>query len=335
MSLLDGSKQARAGANTPLTVRTTLTTSPEEAAAFIRRGELAAFPTETVYGLGADAFSERAVRAIFEAKGRPADNPLIVHLAAVDEIRRVAAEVPEAAQALIETFFPGPLTLVLPRAEGLPDVVTAGLETVGVRMPQHPVARAFLEKCRTPVAAPSANRSGRPSPTTWRAVEDDLGGRISCILRAGRATAGLESTVVDCTAGAAPVVLRAGVVTLKALRTAWPAVRLASTDAPESARSPGTRHRHYAPDAAVCLVDDPREAAPGAAHAYIGLDAPRDAGAFGHVLICGDVETYAHALFHFFREAERRGCTRIYGQRVRGEGLGRALMDRLTRAAAS
>ncbi|BBM69903.1 L-threonylcarbamoyladenylate synthase [Rhodothermus marinus] len=311
---------------------TLLTTDVHEAAALIRRGELVAFPTETVYGLGADAFNPEAVRKIFEAKGRPLDNPLIVHIAHLDQLARLVRDVPEAARRFMERFFPGPLTLVLPRHPDVPDEVTAGLPTVGVRMPRHPVARAFLEACGTPVAAPSANRSGRPSPTRWEAVYADLNGRIACILQGDRSDMGLESTVVDCT-GPEPVVLRAGAVPLEALREVVPETRLVGNEMSLKARSPGTRYRHYAPQARVVLVDHPDEAVPDPRHAYIGLTPPAHPEAFGACCICPDVETYAYELFDFFRRCDAQGCTRIYAQRVPRTGLGLALMDRLERAA--
>lgn len=311
---------------------TLLTTDVHEAAALIRRGELVAFPTETVYGLGADAFNPEAVRKIFEAKGRPLDNPLIVHIAHLDQLARLVRDVPEAARRFMERFFPGPLTLVLPRHSDVPDEVTAGLPTVGVRMPRHPVARAFLEACGTPVAAPSANRSGRPSPTRWEAVYADLNGRIACILQGDRSDMGLESTVVDCT-GPEPVVLRAGAVPLEALREVVPETRLVGNEMSLKARSPGTRYRHYAPQARVVLVDHPDEAVPDPRHAYIGLTPPAHPEAFGACCICPDVETYAYELFDFFRRCDAQGCTRIYAQRVPRTGLGLALMDRLERAA--
>jgi len=165
---------------------TILTSSPEEAAAFVRAGECAVFPTETVYGLGANAHSEDAVQKIFDAKGRPSDNPLIVHLADRGAVREVATGVSPIAEALLDAFTPGPLTLVLPKARAVPGIVTAGLETVGVRIPSFPLTRRFLSACDVPVAAPSANRSGRPSPTSWRAAYEDLVGRVPCILRSGQ-----------------------------------------------------------------------------------------------------------------------------------------------------
>lgn len=312
---------------------THLTTSPDEAAAVIRRGELVAFPTETVYGLGADALRPSAVRALFEAKGRPADNPLIVHLVERAQLRQVVAAVPAVAETLLDRFAPGPLTLILPRAEGLPDVVTAGLDTVGVRFPAHAGARAFLRACATPVAAPSANRSGRPSPTHWTAVQEDLGGRIACILKGGRTDAGVESTVLDCTT-APPTVLRPGAVSVEQLRAALGAVDVGDASASGATRSPGTKHRHYAPAAQVRLVQAPAAAEPGPTAAYIGLEAPARPEAFGQCRVVDDVEAYARELFHFFRASDRAGCTVIYAQVVAPEGLGRALNDRLERAAA-
>lgn len=314
-------------------VDTRLTTSPTEAAAFVRRGQLVAFPTETVYGLGADALQPEAVEAIFEAKGRPPDNPLIVHLVAREQLGQVVAEVPPVAETLLKRFVPGPLTLILPKAPGLPSVVTAGLDTVGVRFPNHDLARAFLRACDTPVAAPSANRSGRPSPTSWEAVQEDLGGRIACILQGGRTDAGVESTVLDCTT-TPPTVLRPGAVAVEQLREALGAVAVSPKDDAEAPKSPGTKHRHYAPAARVTLVQDPStlEAEPSAA--YIGLEAPPAPDAFRRCRVVPDPETYARDLFHFFRECDHAGCSVIYAQLVPPEGLGRALNDRLERAAA-
>lgn len=312
---------------------TDLTRSPTEAARYVKQGDLVAFPTETVYGLGGDAFQPAAVKDIFEAKGRPADNPLIVHVAHREQISEVAAHVPEAARRLRDRFMPGPLTLILPKREALPSVVTAGLETVGVRMPRHPMAQAFLEACDTPVPAPSANRSGRPSPTSWEAVYEDLGGRIACILQGGRTEKGVESTVVDCTVDP-PCVLRPGAVSLESLRDEIGNVEDAEETDEGVVRSPGTRHRHYAPRADVLLVDAPEEAPADPKHAYIGLDAPDACDTFGQVHVVESLEAYAHDLFHFFRTCDEAGCRRIYAQTVPSEGLGRALNDRLRRAAA-
>lgn len=313
-------------------MHTILTESPEEAAAYIRHGYVVAFPTETVYGLGADAFDEHAVRRIFVAKGRPSDNPIIAHIARLEQLHELVRTVPPMAERLIERFFPGPLTLILPRHPNVPSVLTAGLDTIGVRMPAHPIAHAFLEACGRPVAAPSANLSGRPSPTTWEAVYADLDGRVPCILQGDQTPVGLESTVVDCT-GAAPVVLRSGGVTLEALRGVVPETVLSGRHAPELARSPGTRYRHYAPVARVVPVEKPEDAVPDPRAGYIGLALPGGAEVFGLSERCADVADYARELYHFFRRCDAAGLERIYCQTVQPAGLGLALMDRIERAA--
>ncbi len=312
-------------------MKTRYTTRATAAARCIRRGELAAFPTETVYGLGADAFNPRAVRAIFKAKGRPSDNPLIVHIADRADTARLARRVPAAAASLMDAFWPGPLTLILPRHPDVPDAVTAGLDSVGVRLPSHPIARAFLRAAGTPVAAPSANRSGRPSPTTWQAVKQDLDGRIACVLKGGRARVGLESTVVDCT-GRAPVVLRAGAITLEQLRAVVPTTRASTARDRAHGRSPGLKHRHYAPRARVVIVE--RSPARLAARtAWIGIGAPPSDGIKKRK--CCSVTEYARELFHFFRECEQAGARVIYCEAVPDRGIGHALMDRLRRAASA
>jgi len=314
-------------------VTTTLTESPSEAATYLRGGGLVAFPTETVYGLGADAFRSTAVHRLFEAKGRPADNPLIVHVCRRDQVRRVASSVPETARALMDRFAPGPLTVILPKHPDVPSVVTAGLDTVGVRLPRLPQAQAFLEACDTPIPAPSANRSGRPSPTTWKAVHNDLAGHIDCILKGGRTDAGVESTVVDCTVEPV-VVLRPGAVSVEAVRQVVGRVRTSRTEDTDAPRSPGTKHRHYAPSAEVRLVESPSEAVADSSHAFIGLDEPNAREEFGVVYLEEGVESYAHDLFHVFRTCDRDGLEVIYAQTVPPSGLGRALNDRLRRAAA-
>ena len=181
-------------------MKTVLTESPKAAADFIKKGGIVAFPTETVYGLGANVFDEKAVAKIFEAKQRPNDNPLIAHVGDLKQIESLVREITPNAQKFIEAFFPAPLTLVLPKAEKVPLIATANLETIGVRMPRNKVAQEFLKYCETPVVAPSANLSGKPSPTDWRAVYEDLNSRIDCILQGEMTEIGLESTVVDCTA---------------------------------------------------------------------------------------------------------------------------------------
>lgn len=311
-------------------MKTIVTASPLEAAEYIRAGEVAAFPTETVYGLGADALRADAVRKIFDAKGRPSDNPLIIHICDLSQIDLVASDVPPYADLLISHFVPGPLTLVLRKSPHVPAVVTAGLDTVGIRMPAHETALAFLRACDTVVAAPSANRSGLPSPTTWRAVLADLEGAIPCILKNERSEIGLESTVVDCT-GAAPLVLRSGAIGLEEIRAVVPQARHPMQPLQE-ARSPGLRHRHYAPRARVVLVEAPPEK-PSARSGYIGLTNPSDAGGFQQMRVCRDVTEYAFELFDFFRACDAAGLRAIYCEVPPEAGIGAAVADRLRRAA--
>lgn len=318
-------------------MKTILTKSAAEAAKFIRDGKLAAFPTETVYGLGADIFNEAALEKIFQAKGRPSDNPLIVHLGNIEQIEQLVSAITPIAEKFIEKFFPGPLTLVLPKAKEISPLATAGLNTIGVRMPGSHMALEFLRLCETPVAAPSANLSGRPSPTTWQAVFEDLGGRIDCILqplKGGETEVGLESTVVDCT-GDAPLVLRSGAVTLEELQRAVPGTRYVEIDLTETPKSPGLKHKHYSPRAEVVLIDDVSQAEASLKNACIGLSVvPTVSGdGFGLVKICQTVPEYAHSVFEFFRECDRREIATIFCEKVAAEGLGLALMDRLQRAA--
>lgn len=311
-------------------MKTELTTSPERAALILRAGGIVAFPTETVYGLGADVFNESAVARIFEAKRRPADNPLIAHIGDLGQVEDLAAEITDDARRLIDAFFPGPITVVLRKEKTVPMISTAGLETVGVRMPSNAAAREFLTRCGTPAAAPSANLSGRPSPTTWQAVLEDLDGRIDCILQGEATEIGLESTVVDCTAEPATL-LRYGSVSLEDLRLVVPEIVVHRDDGAAAARSPGLRHKHYSPNAKVILIDSPDDVrlTIGTA-AYIGLkDSP---AAFVISQVCGSVEEYARGVFSFFRECDRAGVEAIYCQRVEESGIGAALMDRLRRA---
>ena len=227
-------------------------------ASLIRSGELVAFPTETVYGLGANGLDGDAVNRIFEAKGRPNDNPLILHIAKKSDLKKLWAHVPERAYPLIETFWPGPLTLIFHKAEIVPYEVTAGLETVAVRMPSDRTARALIRKAEVPIAAPSANRSGKPSPTNARHVFDDMDGRIPLILDGGDCKYGVESTVLSLVGE--PTILRPGAVTKEMLEAVIGPVRLAASilkplGEREVAASPGMKYKHYAPDARVIVVD--------------------------------------------------------------------------------
>ena len=310
-------------------MHTIITTSYRTAAAFISNSEIAAFPTETVYGLGANAFESTAVKKIFVAKGRPADNPLIVHVADVDQIPSVAATIPRYAEKFIREFFPGPLTLVLPKNKKISSIVTAGLSSVGVRIPNHSIAKKFLKECGVPVAAPSANISGSPSPTTWQAVKNDLNGKIPCILKGNPSRIGVESTVVDCT-GNAPVILRAGGVTLEQLRKIIPATRLQKHQG-SILKSPGMKYKHYSPLAYVFIVSGMKETIPIKSSAYIGLHG-NGKNNFGMKKICRTEEEYARSLFHFFRECDKNDIETIYCESVSEDGIGLAIMDRIRKA---
>ncbi len=330
-----------------------ITELPSEAAAFIARGGVVAFPTETVYGLGANVFDAAAVAKIFAAKRRPADNPLIAHVASREQIGLLTTEMTESAEKFIDAFFPGPLTVVLRKVEAIPLIATAGLDTIGIRMPVFSLANEFLRACGVPVVAPSANLSGRPSPTTWEAVLEDLDGRIDCILKGEPTEIGLESTVVDCTSDV-PALLRAGSVSLEQLRAVVPEVRGISVNNHDVARSPGMLHKHYSPRARVVLVVgseisnlkseisvSEKELRNAQARAVISNAEPKLAfiglrGMDGNLALvkrCGSVEEYAHSVFEFFRECDRAGIDVIYCETVRESGIGAALMDRLHRAA--
>lgn len=229
-----------------------------EAAKLLRDGQVVAFPTETVYGLGANALSETAVAKIFEAKGRPQDNPLIVHISKFEQINYLVRSLPDEALILAEKFWPGPLTLVLPASDVVPQIVTAGLKTVGIRMPDHKVALDILNECELPIAAPSANISGRPSPTTAMHVLEDLDGKIPLIVDGGAASVGIESTVLDLS-GKIPVILRPGGVTFEKLKEILGNVLIDKSvmnflEDDEIPASPGMKHMHYAPIAQMIVV---------------------------------------------------------------------------------
>ena len=321
------------------------------AAAVIRRGGLVAFPTETVYGLGADGLNEEAVAGIFRAKGRPSDNPLILHIAAVEELEGLVREVPAKAALLMARFWPGPLTLVLPRTALVPDVVTGGLDTVAVRLPDSAVARRLIELAGVPLAAPSANVSGRPSPADAPAVAADLTGRIDMILDAGPCRIGLESTVVDCS-GEAPVLLRPGGITREMLEEAVGPVSLdpAIGEMVSAPRSPGMKYTHYAPAAPMRLV---AQSGPQGRELLLGeiqreLAAGRRVGA----VVCRETAAVlppavvaavhgsgakpreiAAGLYGALRYFDAHPVDVIYAEGVDEAGLGLAVMNRLRKAA--
>ena len=234
----------------------------KEASAVIRSGGLVAFPTETVYGLGGDATNPEASRKIYAAKGRPSDNPLIVHIADFSQLRNIVAEVPQEAEKLAEAFWPGPLTMILRKNDVIPYETTGGLDTVAIRMPSHPVARAFLQDSGCMIAAPSANTSGRPSPTTAQHVWEDLHGKIEILLDGGPVGIGIESTIVDLSEER-PMILRPGFITQEMLSAVLGDVGmdpgLASENSKQPPKAPGMRYRHYAPKADLTLVEGTME----------------------------------------------------------------------------
>lgn len=329
------------------------------AAGVLRWGGIVAFPTETVYGLGANAFNPAAVAKIFAAKGRPADNPLIVHIAREEELSGLVRKIPPTAYLLMEYFWPGPLTLVLPRTRAVPDIVTAGLDTVGIRMPDHPVALALLEKARVPVAAPSANLSGKPSPTTGLDVLRDLAGKADLVIDGGPAQVGVESTVLDMTVNP-PMILRPGGVSREELEEVIgeveldPALAASGKDIKSRPKSPGMKYTHYAPEAQVTVVLGGKEGKLKALDRLVrearnkglrvGLllteetaGAYRDRGAPPHYLeVLGSqqrLEAIAGRLFSALRRCDRQHLDVVFAEGVSQEGLGLAIMNRLTKAA--
>lgn len=324
-----------------------------EAALVLRRGGLVAFPTETVYGLGVNALDAGAVTRLFAAKGRPADNPLIVHVAGRDMVFQLAGQVPEKAILLMNNFWPGPLTLVLPGGKGAPPEVTGGLDTVALRMPDHPVALALIRAAALSVAAPSANISGRPSPTTAAHVMSDLSGRIEIVLDGGPTGLGVESTVLDLTAPA-PLVLRPGGVTLEDLRNVLGAVELhpdarALSGWSGRACSPGMKYTHYAPRAPLWLVEGGPEPvavkiielareyrARGQRVGILSCSGREEFYSEGEVLQAGsrdDPAAVAVELYAVLRRFDELVVDVILAEGIKDEGIGLAVMNRLRKAA--
>ncbi len=326
----------------------------ELAARLFSQGELVGFPTETVYGLGANALNREAVLSIFAAKGRPADNPLIVHIWHREQMEGLCA-IPEGAETLMDAFWPGPLTMLFPRTERIPDEVTAGLPTVAIRMPSLDCTRKLLEICDLPIAAPSANRSGRPSPTTAAHVLEDMYGRIPLILDGGECQVGLESTVLDLTHGQ-PTILRPGGITKEMIEAALGTeVLLAGSvlrplQPEEKALSPGMRYRHYAPKGSVTLVKGREDAVLRTIRERCLADRAEGKRSCAlcfteHMGWLSDCDPHdmgsgkndaeiAHRLFDALRKLDQEGMQTIYSEVVPPEGVGLAVMNRLGRAAA-
>lgn len=319
-----------------------------QAAALLQRGELVALPTETVYGIAADARNGEAVRKIFEAKGRPQDNPLIVHICGMEMLRGIVSEVPERARKLAEAFWPGPLTMVMPRGTEVSEVTCAGLDTVGVRMPSHPVVQAVIRASGVAFAAPSANLSGKPSPTNAQDTLADMKGRIPLILDGGESAVGVESTVVS-VVGEAPILLRPGYITKEQMETVLgepvqvSAAIMEKLKEGEVARSPGMKYKHYAPRAQVIILRGEFENFRRYVEAHkadgvwalcfegeeTALPVPSIVYGKNH-----DGITQAQHLFSALRELDRRGAKIVYARCPEQDGVSMAVYNRLIRAAA-
>ncbi len=325
----------------------------ENAAIILRKGGIVAFPTETVYGIGANALDEDAVKKIFVAKGRPSDNPLIVHIDKVEDLKIVVADVPEVAKKLIDKFWAGPLTIILKKSEKIPYVVTAGLETVAIRMPADDIACKFIELAGVPVAAPSANLSGRPSPTCAEHVIEDLSGRVDCIIAGSKSKVGIESTVIDLTS-VPPVILRPGFITKEQIEDViGNVVEIDSDSNKDIPISPGLKYRHYSPKAPLTLFmgedDNMVQEIVNSSKKYI-----KDNKKIG--IICCDEhknryeslfkgmvyiqslgsankpETMVENLFEVLRKFDKWNVTHILSESFSEVGIGKALMNRLVKA---
>lgn len=316
-----------------------------KAAEFLKNGQLAAIPTETVYGLGANALSSDAVKKIFVAKGRPQDNPLIVHIAEFDEIYNIVKEVPPQAKILAEKYWPGPMTIILKKSDIIPDTVSAGLDTVAIRLPRHPIARAVIKAAGVPIAAPSANLSGSPSPTNARCVFDDMNGRIPLIVDSGDCEVGVESTVISLIGGTAKI-LRPGGITAEDVKNALGEVEidravLNEIKPDEKVSSPGMKYKHYAPKTKIVIIK-------GTTEKYTGF-LKNQSGNFGALcfeeekgrITCptvtygkiNDSLSQAQKLFDALRQTDKLGCDVVYAHCPKADGVGLAVLNRLLRSA--
>lgn len=323
-----------------------------EAGRWIKQGELVAFPTETVYGLGGDALQADSSRRIYAAKGRPSDNPLIIHIAKWEDIYHICRDIPEAAEKLADAFWPGPLTMILKKQDIVPKETTGGLDTVAVRLPGHAVARAFIEAAGGYVAAPSANVSGRPSPTLAKYVLEDMAGKIPMIIDGGAVGIGVESTIVDLTEGV-PVVLRPGYITHEMLESVLGDVSddrtMMESLQDVAPKAPGMKYRHYAPKGSLAIVTGPEEKV----IAYINEACckAKSAGKRTGVLCTSETEaqykadcvkcvgtradenTVAQGLYQALRECDDEGLEVLFAESFPAEGIGQAIMNRLLKAA--
>ena len=320
-------------------------TGLEKAAEFIKNGEIVGIPTETVYGLGADASNEDAVRRVFEAKGRPADNPLIVHLADFSQAEKYTLSIPTLAFKLAERFCPGPLTMVLPKNDRIPVITSGGLDTVGIRVPSHPVMHRIIELSGRPIAAPSANTSGYPSPTSAEHVMRDMNGRIAAVVDGGSSEFGVESTVISIEGGSTARILRPGCITREMLLEICSDVIidhaiLHELEAGQKAASPGMKYKHYSPRADIIMVEGSLDSF----IAYVGkqngegvysliFDTDRDGFPYRYMTYGKNSSEQAHLLFQRLRELDDAGAERVYVRAPEKNGVGLAVYNRLIRAA--
>ena len=324
-----------------------------KAANILRNGGLVAFPTETVYGLGANGLDKQACRKIYQAKGRPSDNPLILHICNENQLLKIVSVIPPKAKAVMDAFWPGPITLIFPKSSLVPMEVTGGRDTVAVRCPSHPVARALIEAADLPIAAPSANLSGKPSPTQASHVIEDLLDRVDMILDGGATEVGLESTILDLTEEI-PMILRPGAVTLEMLEEKIGRVQVdpAVLEKPDSnliPKAPGMKYTHYAPKAQVKLVRGQMEKVisfinaqckedieKGISVGVMATEETKQQYSFGKVLSVGsreDMETVGHRLFATLREFDALEVERVYAEIFEESGEGMAVMNRLKKSA--
>lgn len=324
----------------------------ETAGKILRNGGLVAFPTETVYGLGADALNEKAAEKIYAAKGRPSDNPLIIHIINMQDLEKIAEIIPEVAVKVAEKYWPGPLTMIFEKSDAVPYGTTGGLETVAVRMPDHEVARAVIDAGGGFIAAPSANTSGRPSPTKAQHVEEDLAGKIDMIVDGGDVEIGVESTILDMTV-TPPMILRPGAITKEMLTDLIGEVTvdkaLISANSEEAPKAPGMKYRHYAPKADLSVVEGPmalvipainqmasQRVSQGYKVGIIGTEETLDKYQYGIVKSIGtreDESTIANNLYAILREFDSEEVDYIYSESFATGGIGSAIMNRLLKAA--
>ncbi|MCR4925412.1 MAG: threonylcarbamoyl-AMP synthase [Clostridiales bacterium] len=319
----------------------------QKAGELLKNGELVAIPTETVYGLGANALDAKAVSNIFKAKGRPQDNPLIVHISEFDEIKPLVREIPETAIKLAEKFWPGPLTMIMKKSELIPDEVSAGLDTVAIRMPSHKIARKIIKQAGIPIAAPSANTSGLPSPTTAQHVMNDMNGKISAVVDGGECEVGVESTVITLVTNP-PKLLRPGGITFEQLKSVLGEVEIdkAVTKPLEKnavVASPGMKYKHYSPKTRVIILKGDFEKYKAylnskkgeniAALCFEGEEKELDCKSVTYGVKSDDL-TQAHLLFYALRKLDELGVETAYARCPSQEGVGLAVYNRLIRAAA-